>query len=282
MIDLRGKTILVCGIHHGGIGGATCRQVAQAGGDLVVLDREQPYIDEISDQVRSLGGNIRGMTVDLMDADVCESIVPTVLERFGPIDGVANIAGGTRPGEWLPLDETPGDSFWATVQLNFGYMFYVCRDLAREWIRSGQSGTIVNVGSVSAKDSAPWHGPYGASKAAIITLTRTMANEWHEFGIRANSVSPGAVRSERVLEKANAISGAARSEVHLRDDVGGARVSSDTPAPPIVTQPVEVANAITFLLSDLASGVSGQDLAVDRSLSTNFCAGARKPRTSGP
>jgi NAD(P)-dependent dehydrogenase (short-subunit alcohol dehydrogenase family) len=188
-----------------------------------------------------------------------------VLREFGPIDGLANIAGGTRAEEWMPLDETPGESFWKTLQLNFAYVFYLCRDIAAEWIRTERGGAIVNVGSVSAKDAAPWHGPYGAAKSGIIALTRTMANEWHEFGIRANSVSPGAVMSERVIEKG------ARMSNRVKDS----RDPNDTV---IMSEPIELANAITFLLSDLASGVSGQNLTVDRTLSTKFCAGARRSR----
>jgi len=264
-IDLTGKKILVCGVHKGGNGGATCRQIAKAGGTVIALDKEQSYVDDIAREVRELGGTIHTLVADLMDVAQCEKVIPTVLEKFGPIDGVANVAGGTRAEEWMPLDETPGDSFWSTLQLNFGYIFYVCRDAGKDWIAKGRKGAIVNVGSVSAKDSAPWHGPYGGAKSALIALTRTMANEWYEFGIRANSVSPGAVMSERLLEKAAAMSEAVKA-------------SRDPSVKVIVSEPVEIANAITFLLSDLASGVSGQNLTVDRSLSTRFCGGARRPR----
>jgi NAD(P)-dependent dehydrogenase (short-subunit alcohol dehydrogenase family) len=160
----------------------------------------------------------------------------------------------------MPLDETPGESFWKTIQLNFAYMFYLCRDAAREWIRTDRPGAIVNIGSISAKDGAPWHGPYGAGKSAIIALTRTMASEWHEFGIRANCVSPGAVMSERVLEKTAAMS----------ERTKASRVSNGKM---ILSEPQELANTITFLLSDMASGISGQNITVDRSLSTKFCGG---------
>ena len=263
--DFTGKTILVCGIHKGGMGGAACRLIADGGGTVIALDNNPDYVEDIAAQITASGGKIHTMTVDLMDVAACERVIPTALERFGPIDGIANVAGGTRAEEWLPLDQTPGESFWKTLQLNFAYAFYLCRDLAAEWIRTEREGAIVNVGSVSAKDAAPWHGPYGAAKSGIIALTRTMANEWHEFGIRANSVSPGAVMSERVLEKAARMSDAAKA-------------SRDPSFKVIMSEPIELANAIVFLLSDLASGISGQNLTVDRSLSTKFCAGARTSR----
>lgn len=257
-IDLSGRIILICGVARGGIGGATARQVAKAGGTIVALDKDRALIDPTVEDVRALGGTIHPLVVDLRDPAACEAVIPGIVERFGRIDGLANVAGGTREEEWVPLDETTTDSFRQTMALNFDYIFMLCRDAARAMIRLGIPGALVNVGSVSALTSAPWHGPYGAGKAAISALTRTMANEWQEFGIRANTVSPGAVASERVMSK-----------IRAANVLGGESNFTETE---------ELANAIVFLLSDLANGVSGQTLVVDRALSTKFCGGARRSR----
>lgn len=257
-IDLSGRTILVCGVARGGIGGATCRQIARAGGTIVALDKDMALIEPTIEDVKALGGTIHPLVVDLMDKAACEGVIGQVFEKFGALDGIANVAGGTREDEWMPLDVTPGDGFWQTLQLNLGYIFYLCRDAAAQWIERGQKGAIVNVSSVSSLTSAPWHGPYGAAKSGITALTRTMANEWHEFGIRANSVLPGAVATERIMAKV------------MPENVVAGEMN--------FTETVELANAITFLLSDLASGISGQSLTVDRSLSTKFCAGNRRSR----
>ncbi|MDE2302271.1 MAG: SDR family oxidoreductase [Sphingomonadales bacterium] len=260
-IDLGGKLILVCGSGRGGISGATARQIARAGGSLVVLDKDPALLAEVVEDVTALGGSIETMLVDLADEAQVEAVIPAIVARHGRIDGLANVAGGTREDEWLPLDETPTESFRQTLAINLDYVFMLCRDAARAMIASGTRGSLVNVGSVSAIAAAPWHGPYGAGKSAIGALTRTMANEWHEFGIRANTVSPGGVMSKRVAERRQAA-----------NVVPGAMADED------FALPVELANMITFLLSDLASGVSGQTIFVDRSLSTKFCAGARKSR----
>jgi NAD(P)-dependent dehydrogenase (short-subunit alcohol dehydrogenase family) len=260
-VDLSGRTILVCGVARGGIGGATARQLARAGATVIGLDKELALIEATRADVEALGGTLHPLVVDLMDVAQCESVIATIIERFGRIDGIANVAGGTRDSEWMPLDETPGESFWATFQLNLAYIFYLCRDVAKHWIDSGRQGAIVNVSSVSSLASAPWHGPYGAAKSGITALTRTMANEWHEFGIRANCVLPGAVMTERVRVRMPPDNVITNSEQNF-------------------TEPEELANAIVFLLSDLASGISGQSLTVDRSLSTKFCAGARRSRKS--
>jgi NAD(P)-dependent dehydrogenase (short-subunit alcohol dehydrogenase family) len=236
------------------------RQIVRAGGTVVALDKDQETIDGSLADVRELGGSAHSLVADLYDVAACERVIPAVLDKFGMIDGIANVDGGTRADEWFPLDKTPRDSFAATTQLNYGYVFYLCRDLAAAWIEAGRGGAIVNVSSISSLASAPWHGPYGAAKAAITALTRTMANEWHEFGIRANSVLPGAVWTERVRSRTPAAN-VEETGVNF-------------------TMPDELANTIAFLLCDLAAGISGQALTVDRSLSTKFCGGGRLPRKS--
>lgn len=257
-IDLTGKVILICGVARGGIGGATARQVARAGGTIVALDKDQALIDPTVEDVEALGGTIHALVADVTDPAHCEGVIARVIEKAGRIDAVANVAGGTTDEEWVPLDETPTAWFRRTLALNLDYVFMLCRDVARHWIDAGRGGAIVNVGSVSAIASAPWHGPYGAGKAGIAALTRTMAQEWHEFGIRANTVQPGAVMSERVAAK--------RAAANV---LGGEEN---------FTTPEELGNTIAFLLSDLAGGLSGQTISVDRSLSTKFCGGARRSR----
>ena len=264
-IDLTGRTYLVCGVHRGGMGGATCRRLGEAGARVIALDRDAAYVEETAAEVRAGGGLCETWAADLMDPATCDGLIAAVTAQFGPLDGLVNVAGGTRGEEWMPLEETPVESMARTMQLNFGYAFALCRDVAGQWIAAKRGGAIVNIGSVSAKDAAPWHGPYGAAKAGLIALTRTMANEWHEFGIRANCVSPGAVSSERVAEKAQTMSDRAKASRDPADKV-------------IFTRPEQLAGAIVFLLSDLASGISGQNLTVDSSLSTKFCAGRRRPR----
>ncbi|MFT3968404.1 MAG: SDR family oxidoreductase [Sphingobium sp.] len=259
-IDLSGKVILICGCARGGIGGATARRAAEAGATIVALDYDQRLVDETVADIRAAGGQAHGIVCDLMDAGQTDPLVPGIIAEHGRLDGIANVAGGTREGEWVPLDETTTESFRLTLNLNLEYVFRLCRDAAREWIGRGETGSLVNVGSVSSLTSAPWHGPYGAAKSGISALTRTMANEWQEFGIRANTVNPGGVMSERVASRA----GAANVD----------KAKSDV----VFTSVDEMAYGIVFLLSDLASGISGQTLTIDRALSTKFCAGARKSR----
>jgi NAD(P)-dependent dehydrogenase (short-subunit alcohol dehydrogenase family) len=247
-IDLEGRIILVCGTAQGGIGAATARRLAEAGAVIVGVDRTKALLDATAAELAGLGYGFHGLPADLTDPAQTDPIVAEVVRRFGRLDGVVNIAGGTTPGEWGPLEETSTGHFRDSLNLNLEYVFRICRDAARWMIGSGTSGAIVNVGSVSGLTSAPFHGPYGAAKSAVAALTRTMALEWWRYGIRANTVSPGAVTTERVL----------------------ARIAGREGLDSRFSAPQQIADTILFLLSDLASAISGQNVVVDSSLSARY------------
>jgi NAD(P)-dependent dehydrogenase (short-subunit alcohol dehydrogenase family) len=262
-IDMSDKIVLICGASRSGISGATARLLTEAGAKLAVADVNPQALDETVSDVEALGGECVGLQVDLLDPDQADGVVGKVLDAFGALDCVANVAGGTRAEEWMPLETTPTKMFRETLNFNLEYVFRVCRDAAAVMIERGTAGTIVNVSSVSALSSAPFHGPYGAAKSGMIALTRTMAFEWFRYGIRANAVLPGAVPSERVLTME-------RNRGLKPEDVG------------IVYTPTEsLANAILFLLSERSAGITGQSLAVDSGLSTKFCAGNRTLQKPG-
>jgi NAD(P)-dependent dehydrogenase (short-subunit alcohol dehydrogenase family) len=248
-----GRVILVCGAARGGIGGATARALASLGATLVCVDKSREVLDGILAQVNQGAVRGHGIVADLLDADQTDPLIAAVVARFGRLDGIANVAGGTREGEWMPLEDVSTDSFRQTVNLNLEYVFRICRDAARSMIARRAPAPIVNVSSISALNSAPMHGVYGAAKAGMIAMTRTMAFEWARHGVRVNCVSPGAVQSERVVAKG------------LTPD---AQSTSDTPGDVVPTLAEEVANAIAFLLSALATGISGHNLVVDSGIST--------------
>lgn len=262
-INLEGRTFLVCGVQRSGISGATARMIAKAGGTVIGVDYSQEIVDETIADIKQLGGACHGIVANLMEPAETDLIVEKALAFTGRLDGVANIAGGTTANEWLPLEETSLEMFRRTLNLNFEYVFRICRDVAKSMINRDVPGSIVNVGSVSSLAAAPFHGPYGAAKSGIQALTKTMAFEWGKYGIRANTVSPGAVPSGRVMNRG----GTAPAPKADANAGAGAGI--------IFTTMDELASMIVFLLSDLASGVSGQHIAVDSGLSTKFCGGTR-------
>lgn len=266
-LDFKDRVILVCGAARGGIGGATARNLAGLGATVVGVDKSQELVDATAADIQGAGGRFHGIVANLMDPQQTDPLIASVVKEFGRLDGVANVAGGTREDEWQPLEDTSTSSFRDTLNLNLEYVFRICRDAARSMIDRDAPGALVNVTSVSALTSAPYHGPYGAAKSGIAALTRTMAFEWARYGIRANSVAPGAVPTERVMSRP-------------RTETPGQQQTE--PSDVVVTTPDELANAIIFLLSDLASGISGQNLVVDSGLSTRFCAGMRRMDAKKP
>jgi NAD(P)-dependent dehydrogenase (short-subunit alcohol dehydrogenase family) len=260
-IDLEGQVVLVCGVARGGVGGATAREVAKAGATVFGIDYAQHFLDETAADIEQAGGRFHGMVADLTDPAQSDPIIRTVVGRLGKLDGVANVCGGMNSEDWQPLEEMRLETFRKMLNWNLEYVFRICRDAAAYMIGNKSKGSLVNVGSISLLTSAPYHGPYGAAKAGIAALTRTMAHEWGPYGIRANTVSPGAVMSEAVL--------AMRPNYTMVDN-------EDV----IVQSAEELANGIVFLLSDLASGISGQNLSIDGTNSTKFCGGPNAPARS--
>ena len=259
VINFGGRTALVCGAGAGGIGLATTLQLADAGADIVAVDLRDELVAETLELVRARGRKAWGITADLREAEQVATIIPRVRASVGRLDLVANIAGGTQRGEWLGLEDTPNDVYSRVFALNVDYVFQVCRDAGKLMIEQGGGGAIVNVASISSVAAAPYHGPYGAAKRAVVALTQTMAIEWAKYRIRANTVTPGAVRTARAVATG---AGSVMAE----------RQKQWAP----LERPVEkgeVAAAILFLLSDSASAITGQNLTVDCGVSARAVGG---------
>lgn len=255
---LSGKVALVCGAGGRGVGAATSDRLARLGADIVAVDFSQELVDETVANVRALGRACHGIVADLTIPEQRGAIVARAIEMAGKVDLVANIAGGTKQHQWGRFEGTPDQVYADTMALNLDYVFTICRDLTAYWIDRKVPGAIVNIASVSALPSAPFHGPYGAAKAGVITLTRSIAAELGHYGIRANVVAPGATKTGR----ATALLGE-KMEARYRVWNPLART----------TAPEEVADAIAFLLSDAARGITGTLLPVDSGMTARCALG---------
>jgi NAD(P)-dependent dehydrogenase (short-subunit alcohol dehydrogenase family) len=264
-LDLSGKTALVCGAGGGGLGSAVSRILAQAGANLVAVDQTEELVAETKAEAESLGVSCHTIAANLMDAEVAAGLVAKALTMVERIDIVVNVAGGTRFKQWSPIEETTDEVLRDAMALNLNYVFRVCADTARHMIASGHSGSMVNLASIAALHSAPFHGPYGMAKRGVMSMTETMALEWARYGIRVNTVAPGGVATPR----ASKLGDANASETRTSSADGMRRM-----------EPNEVASAVAFLVSGLASGVSGQTLFVDGAMSCKNPAGGVTEYTS--
>lgn len=252
---LDGRPIVVAGAGGGGIGTATCQTLAAAGAHVVALDLTEVGRSIAADALDASPGEHLVLEADVTDERATVAAIHTAEERFGPMRGAVSVVGGMRREHWAPLDDVDATAIFDDV-LKFNLLppLVVGRAVASSARTAGVDASIVNLASVGGLLSMPFGAGYGAAKAALVNLTRTMAIEWGRSAIRVNAVAPGSIRVDRV----------GRPRVDGDDD-GGAVAASTRAVVPLERrgEAGEVAGAVRFLLSDLASYVNGHTLVVD-------------------
>ena len=246
--DLAGAAVIVAGAGGGGIGTSSCEAALAAGADVVAVDRSSEELDKLN----SLPRPVAKVRADLTDPDAPAAIVHAALDACGRIDGLINVAGGTGIDDFGPLLDIDRQAWDRVMANNLRYVAFLNRAVARAMIDGGGSGAMVNVSSVSSLASQPFLAAYGAAKAGLNSLTRTMAVEWGGHGIRVNAVAPGTITTPRA--SAEESPEAAKRAIPL-----GRRGS-----------PAEIAAAAVYLLSPQASYITGQVLAVDGGMSVKL------------
>jgi len=161
---------------------------------------------------------------------------------------LVNVVGRSS---YKPLLEMSDDHFSTDLDRNMRYVLRICRAFAGRLVELGHGGAIVNIASVAGLLGAPGNAGYGAAKAALISLTRSMAVEWAAYGIRANCVAPGVVATDHWLSS--------RGDEAAPE---AARRAASVPLGRLGAQE-EVAKAVLFLASDMSSYVTGETLVLD-------------------
>lgn len=247
------KVVLVTG-GASGIGWATAETFASRGWKVTVLDIS------VRD-VRHRHHDVLALPVDVTDRAGVDGAFDHSLAHWGRLDAVVNNAGIQRHGA---LESLSVDSWNAVMDVNLNGTFHGLQAAARIMLPQG-FGAVVNLASVAANRGAPGRAAYAASKAAIVSLTRTAAVEWAERGVRVNAVAPGYVETELVA------AAVAEGRIDLSP------VIARTPARRLA-QPEEIAKAIFFLCSDEASYVTGHVLHVDGGFDADFGVPFNAPR----
>jgi NAD(P)-dependent dehydrogenase (short-subunit alcohol dehydrogenase family) len=250
-LRLDGGTVLVSGAGGGGIGTAACVAAAHAGATVVGLDNSAAGRAVAEAALAEIGPGHRVVDVDVRSAGAVEAAVAEIEADVGPITGLVNVVGGMRAQHWQRLVDLDAEIMTGVLDLNLLAPLVVSRAVATRVLRRGGSASIVQIASAAGLSSMPFGAAYGAAKAALVNLTRTMAVEWGPHGIRVNAVAPGSIRTAKLGRE--------------RFDGGDGGGQESWPAVPLRRRgvPEDVAGVVLFLLSDLAAYVSGHVLVVD-------------------
>ena len=237
MFDFNGKAVLVTGGTRG-IGRGIAEAFLAAGAQVAICGRTDP--ESLPDhQARTA----QFFAADVRDATQAASAVESAYERFGRLDVLVNNAGGSPPAE--AATASPRFSA-AIVELNLLGALH-CAQRANALMQQHDSGSIVNIASVSGQRPSPGTAAYGAAKAGLIHLTKSLAIEWAPK-VRVNCVVAGMVRTEL-------------AEMHYGDEEGVAAVAATVPLGRLA-EPADIAAACLFLSSDAAAYITGAELLV--------------------
>jgi len=243
-MDLTGRVALITGAGSG-LGAAIARSFAGAGATLALLDLEEAPVRAT---LAAAGAEGAAVTADVTDERAVGAAVGSVERDVGPIDVVVNNAGVAGVGEPKLLHETPAAEWAHVLAVNSSGPYLVCRSVLPSMI-TRRRGVIVNVASAAGVVAFVGRSPYVASKAALIHLTRNLAVEYAEYGIRANALCPGWMDTPLTRWR-------------LQDPGLAAKVTSAVPMGR-VGAPEELAEAALFLASDSSRYMTGTMLVVD-------------------
>lgn len=245
---LGGKSIIVTG-GASGIGRSTVLLLAAAGANVMAGDRDLARLRETQDLSRSLEGQVDILSGDVSDEAYASELTAKAVERFGRLDGAANIAGIVSSGNEL-LHETSGAAWQRMIDVNLSGVFFGMKHQLAEMVRQGSGGTIVNVSSTSALKGLPFLADYCAAKSGLVGLARAAAVEYAAHGIRINTIFPGATDTPLLRERIE-------QQPHLETIIAESSLLGRS------AHPDEIAYSIRWLLSPEASFITGATLAVD-------------------
>ncbi len=246
MIDLDGQVALITGAARG-IGRACAKLLAQAGARIAVnYCKAEGPAETLVEEIREAGGEARAYRADVAERSEVERIIKRVRVDLGPIDIlVAN--AGIYPPESGPAEELSEEHWHRTLDVNLTGMWHCCRCVIPE-MKQRRTGRIVLISSTSALTGEPTGAGYAASKGGVISLGASLARDLGSHGVTVNCVSPGWVDTDMTADD---LIGDQRNEIVRQLPLG--RIGT----------PEEIAGPVLFLVSDLASYMTGQNLVVD-------------------
>ena len=243
---LDGKTAIVVGAANG-IGRATALAFAAAGAAVASADIEAPGAKNTAAEIETAGGQAMPVHLDVTDGASCRAAVASTVERFGGVDVLLyGAADSDRTATVLELDEAEWDR---VIRVNLTGAFLMAKAVIPAMIARG-GGSVILIASQLGRVASPGRPAYCATKGALIQLAKVLAADHAAQGIRANTLSPGAVETRRMLRRWKTMDEARTmmGPKHLLNRLG---------------QPGEIAQAALYLASDASRFMTGSDLLID-------------------
>ncbi|MEB7897959.1 2-dehydro-3-deoxy-D-gluconate 5-dehydrogenase KduD [Raoultella ornithinolytica] len=241
--DLTGKVAIVTGCDTG-LGQGMTLALAQAGCDIVGVNRKIPQ--QTAEQVLALGRRFTAIQADLSRQDAIADIVAKAVSAMDRVDILVNNAGTIRRADALTFSEKEWDD---VLNLNLKSVFFLSQAVARQFIRQGSGGKIINIASMLSFQGGIRVPSYTASKSGVLGLTRLMANEWAGQNINVNAIAPGYMATDNTRQ--------------LRDDADRSKEILDRIPAGRWGVPDDLQGPVVFLASQAADYINGYTLAVD-------------------
>ena len=250
LFNLKDDVAVVTGAGKG-IGKGIAIALAEAGSNVVLASRTENDLNEVQEEIKKLGREAIVVPIDVTNPNSFEDLSEKALKEFGKISTWVNNAGGLPDGTPRYLTKTSFEEFEAQINLNFTAVFNGCVTAAKK-MREG--GAIINISSSSSKNMQGnlKNGPYGASKAAVNSLTATLALELAPK-IRVNAIAPGPIPTENFKDSMNMHTEERAKELKKYIPIPLNRWGS----------PEDIGAAVVFMASNASSWVTGQCLFVD-------------------
>jgi glucose 1-dehydrogenase len=242
---LEGKVALIAGA-GGGIGGAGALGLGHEGAAVLCADIDPAAAETSAEQIRAAGGRATGLALDVRDRVVVDAAIAAAVREFGKLDVLVDCAGVSQTAGFLDLDSGEWDRI---IAVNLTGMFHLGQAAARQMVRQGQGGSIVNITSQLAEVARPERAAYVASKGGGRSLTHAMALELAPHGIRVNAIAPGPTLTG--LTRASYADPQRRRATIAQIPLGR------------LGQPEDMVGAILFLASDESRWVTGSTVTVD-------------------